>query len=827
MGGIFIVTRKEDINQIIKEVNKYREEEKLAFFVGAGVSKMSGCPSWSELVLSMAEEIGYESYKVDKSGNPILSSEELLKIPQMYFNEKKELAYLEKVKKQLDVKRKPNDIHKLIMRLNPYHLLTTNYDDLLEQSANMFSINYSVINSDKKVSETSTQRYILKVHGDFENNNFVLKESDYLNYEYNFKLMDNLVKTIMATNMIIFIGYQLNDYNIKLILNWVQNVQGNSFIKPVFIYTDPDELDNISIDYYKERGLRIICAYDLCKKGDYFDRYKAVLERLLFYVEEPTDNTIESIIDYLYGKIFPLDEVQYLRANDFIGMFEGQSIDKINMINRNKQNPVFAMFYEAYDKKENLSPVYLNKAEYIMQRITLSGIIGCYTNGKTYIDMRHLKIWDNVFYENYEEIESNIGSYGYSIGELYNRAYDLCMFGRLEEAYYIYIDLLTKCREEKRWMYYFFTQINLKFLSQLIRQINEITNGLHGITYFGKKLELFEPKLLDDIGLIQAYTDLPAEIRKYSFLKKLAANNYYSEDIVKLYEENYKISLDISVNNVTLFGAASYDHSEILFKDAVNFIYNNRIIFSVFSEHKRFVRTSMHTYLKGKAERMNIVPHNKKFIREEKFELTCQDILLLLKNFKFKELQFLTKEIDLRKFVVDCTERKKFEKYVENIISFYMNNFNGSVDGDRINMYILIKDEIKSMCYLALYFIENKEVLKKYINFFMESMPEQELDYKERLWVLDLISPNKSDIDETIKNVMENLLIKKVQFCMKNSNQNLLQHWKGIMKMYSNWLSEKYPDFKSKKLTQIFYNGEFTNDEIIFLENLLPIIEEV
>ena len=51
----------------------------------------------------------------------------------------------------------------------------------------------------------------------------------------------------MATNMIVFIGYQLSDYNIKLILNWVQNVQGDSFIKPVFIYTDPEKLSDINI----------------------------------------------------------------------------------------------------------------------------------------------------------------------------------------------------------------------------------------------------------------------------------------------------------------------------------------------------------------------------------------------------------------------------------------------------------------------------------------------------------------------------------------------------------------------------------------------------
>ena len=244
--------KEQEIKQIIKEIKIYQEKEKLTFFVGAGVSKMSDYPSWSELVLTMASEIGY-NVRENGDGKPELSTEEFLKIPQMYYNTKSELAYLEKVRAQLNIKKSPNNIHKLIMKMNPYHLITTNYDDLLEQTANLFGVNYSVINSDKKVAQVSTQRYILKVHGDFEENNFVLKEADYLNYEQNFKLIDNITKTIMATNMIVFIGYQLSDYNIKLILNWVQNVQGDSFIKPVFIYTDLEKLSDISIDYYKKR----------------------------------------------------------------------------------------------------------------------------------------------------------------------------------------------------------------------------------------------------------------------------------------------------------------------------------------------------------------------------------------------------------------------------------------------------------------------------------------------------------------------------------------------------------------------------------------------
>ena len=51
--------KEQEIKQIIKEIKIYQEKEKLTFFVGAGVSKMSDYPSWSELVLTMASEIGY------------------------------------------------------------------------------------------------------------------------------------------------------------------------------------------------------------------------------------------------------------------------------------------------------------------------------------------------------------------------------------------------------------------------------------------------------------------------------------------------------------------------------------------------------------------------------------------------------------------------------------------------------------------------------------------------------------------------------------------------------------------------------------------------
>ncbi len=43
----------------IKEIQKAQEDDRLVIFVGAGVSKNSGIPSWWELIKKFADELGY------------------------------------------------------------------------------------------------------------------------------------------------------------------------------------------------------------------------------------------------------------------------------------------------------------------------------------------------------------------------------------------------------------------------------------------------------------------------------------------------------------------------------------------------------------------------------------------------------------------------------------------------------------------------------------------------------------------------------------------------------------------------------------------------
>ena len=185
---------------ILNDIKKYSSMGKLSVFVGAGVSALSGFPSWSSL---MANEINY-TYKIDSEGNAIFSSEELLKIPQVYYIMKGKTDYENKVKENFSDTYSTNEVYDLILSLQPNHILTTNYDNLIEKTAAKFGRNFSVLNSNDVVSKAETTNYIVKVHGDFTSK-FVLKEQDYLNYEQDFILIDNIVKNIFATNLVILL----------------------------------------------------------------------------------------------------------------------------------------------------------------------------------------------------------------------------------------------------------------------------------------------------------------------------------------------------------------------------------------------------------------------------------------------------------------------------------------------------------------------------------------------------------------------------------------------------------------------------------------------
>ena len=187
-----------------------------------------------------------------------ISSEDYLKIPQYYYNSRKEKDYYDVIWDKFNVNVKPNDIHDAIFKLKPYHIVTTNYDELLEEAARNQGVFYDVVSKDEDLPYTLNNNMIIKMHGDLKNKNIVLKEDDYLSYFRNFKLIQNYIKSLISTYTILFLGYSINDINVKYIFQWVKDILGNSFQQAYFLENNQNKKFNqVEFDYYKNRGINI------------------------------------------------------------------------------------------------------------------------------------------------------------------------------------------------------------------------------------------------------------------------------------------------------------------------------------------------------------------------------------------------------------------------------------------------------------------------------------------------------------------------------------------------------------------------------------------
>ena len=110
----------------IQQLQDAARQNRLVIFVGAGVSASAGVPAWRELVDMFKNELPEGMY----------DQNDILKSAQIYRELRGEVEYMKQVKRILKYGQSScNQIHKAIMELNPCHIVTTNYDDLLEQSA--------------------------------------------------------------------------------------------------------------------------------------------------------------------------------------------------------------------------------------------------------------------------------------------------------------------------------------------------------------------------------------------------------------------------------------------------------------------------------------------------------------------------------------------------------------------------------------------------------------------------------------------------------------------------------------------------------------------
>ncbi len=248
----------------IKDLKQALARQKLVIFVGAGVSRNSGLPTWGQMVQTFADRIGYPSIER-------LAMEEYIRIPQYYYcmdESEGHSDYYQLLRDLICVDAKSNILDELIVSLNPRHLVTTNYDKLLDQIAD----NYEVIREDRELLKGTANQYLIKMHGDIDQvEKLVFKEEDYLYYSETHRLMEVFLKSLLIDHVFLFVGYSLNDYNLKTFVSWIEYIvqemrfkdgmHKNYFVSSS-VHAEKDYLQK----YYEGKGLEVINLYNLPKE---------------------------------------------------------------------------------------------------------------------------------------------------------------------------------------------------------------------------------------------------------------------------------------------------------------------------------------------------------------------------------------------------------------------------------------------------------------------------------------------------------------------------------------------------------------------------------
>lgn len=277
--------------RLFKLINK----GEIILFAGAGLSIPAGFPNGNGLKNILWESLGDEEKEILNRENS------LAKLTEHIHDLHGSKHHIIKVLKETFLKEIESETHRIISQTPQIKtIITTNYDNLFE---NHLKDNGEVILQDNDITyidKNKTQIY--KIHGDLSNvDSIIINESDYQNFfneNKELSLYWNHIKNIMATNYILFVGYSLEDPNIKLIFDKITNTLGKHRKQCFFVSPNLEEL-------YKNK----------------------LIKNNINYINDTGENLFKELEVYLKENAIPELEKGNAKPEDIIKMFKTRGLD--------------------------------------------------------------------------------------------------------------------------------------------------------------------------------------------------------------------------------------------------------------------------------------------------------------------------------------------------------------------------------------------------------------------------------------------------------------------------------------------------------------------
>jgi hypothetical protein len=147
----------------------------------------------------------------------------------------------------------PGLLHQKLVRLPWSDIFTTNWDDLLEKSVDLYDRSYSFIHVPKHIATRPSPR-IVNLHGSLKAGTpLIFTENDFLNYPTDFAPFVSLVQQSMVENVFVLVGFSGEDPNFLHWLGWVRRQLGN-FVQQIYL-VGTKEVDDPERRLLSSRGV--------------------------------------------------------------------------------------------------------------------------------------------------------------------------------------------------------------------------------------------------------------------------------------------------------------------------------------------------------------------------------------------------------------------------------------------------------------------------------------------------------------------------------------------------------------------------------------------
>lgn len=627
-----------NLDEKIRYIKKAIDEDKLIIFVGAGISKNSNLPDWEQLIKVFVNKL---NYPISEEQN--LSSDEYLKIPQYYYNIYGSEEYKKVIKEELDVERQPNDIHKLIFKLNPKHIITTNYDRLLEDTVVEQRMLFDVITKDKDLLDSKKSKYIIKMHGDIkELDNIVLKENDYLNYSQNHILIETYIKSLLVDNTFLFIGYSLNDYNLKQIISWVDYLAKgykdiNDRPKNFIIQEVSEAYRGFIGNYYEKNNIFIINPKDIDKEylnnisNNLSNEFGQRLYGTLKYIEEYPNN----IIDKLY--------------------YAGIHLEKLRRISIQDLFRVYRFKYAELIGGTTLSFLHIDEKEYIV----LKDII--YEKGEKEKFVKSILIKAGICYVS---ININTKQEKYNLLENYNEVID--EFTELSElelrCNYIEIDKkISSINNKNTKAFYLFKLQEFEKARQCLEELKEsiLNNDIYKLLLYKFNLGLINQLMFyDNKGNYDDFRYIYENIAKKTMYELNYLNDIFNNNkdqilqLSKLKDEHIKkyLKLDNSVQIGGNIRLNLYKMMTIVY-DYYFYIRENGVYLDYYNNMEKFFEPYIEATISTYSPKTQRVRTNTVFPDYNKYDsyiFNRYDLDIIIKHSSYKNIKELLSKYEVK-----------------------------------------------------------------------------------------------------------------------------------------------------------------------------------